>query len=68
MKKTIFGKGFLLAVVMLAASAACAAAYEVTGDVTDLDLTDGTYDSDRLIGPAPGGDPLTLSGTLSDGD
>ena len=65
MKKTIFGKGFLLAVVMLAASAACAAAYEVTGDVTDLDLTDGTYDSDRLIGPAPGGDPLTLSGTLT---
>ncbi|MBQ2624505.1 MAG: hypothetical protein IJG18_05345 [Kiritimatiellae bacterium] len=65
MKKTIFGKGFLLAAVMLAALAACAATYEVTGDVTDLDLTTGAYDADRLIGPAPGGDPRTLSGTLT---
>ena len=60
----IIGKGFLLAAAMLAASVACADTYQVTGNVTDLDLTDGTYEADRLIGPGQDKD-YTLSGTLT---
>lgn len=65
MSKMVWHKSFLCAAAMLAASVAGAGTYEVTGDVSNLDLTTGGYDADRLIGPAPGGNPCTLSGTFT---